>query len=156
MEFVIIYKRVPEMRIFAFVLFAFLISVMSAWSVGVDNPDAKNPQPVRLKQLEPFTILNRGIFSEFLSNQTNVNTSNLTASGQMLDSIKLRPAKDSFRITIPRTRRSGPFGGDVTNREVAERVSIDRPFFALTQAERGILTKIMERRLAKELKRLFK
>lgn len=68
--------------------------------------------------------------------------SNLTLTGQLLDSIKLITYKLGFKLYIPASNRDG--GG--TNKQVAEYVSEKRPFMSLHIGEQKIMTqKIRDR-----------
>lgn len=61
------------------------------------------------------------------------NKSNLTLTGNMLDSIVVKVQEASVLISIASTSRPD---SDLNNREVAELVSKERPFFDLTESER--------------------
>lgn len=68
--------------------------------------------------------------------------SNLTLSGQMLNSMTFRFSSKEIYIFIPdssRRKTSKYDKGDKTNKEIADYVSKDRPFMAITSGELRIL-----------------
>lgn len=76
-----------------------------------------------------------------------VGKSNLTLTGQMLDSIQLTLQRQGFLLSIPPTPRDD---SNLTNEEVAKFVTEQgRPFFALTGAELQILIREVELELRK-------
>lgn len=101
---------------------------------GVTSDRSNNPSKRRLKALSPGYIQQRrrrGVRGAFGS----TNFSNLTNTGQTLDSIQIKTKRGEFTLLIPNTRRDD----GKTNREVAQHVRKDRPFFAFTRAEQRIL-----------------
>lgn len=104
---------------------------------GVDN-DRKQGTAKRqkLKPLNPDYVKQRrkkGVKGEF----GRPGKSNLTNTGQMLSSFVVKAKRGEFELTIPNSSRSD----GKTNREIAQFVRRDRPFFAITFAERRILEK---------------
>jgi len=67
-----------------------------------------------------------------LSEFTTPNKSNLTFSGQMLESMKILKIKKNSVLISPKGRRRK---SQLTNEEVAERVSGKRPFNNLSDLE---------------------
>jgi len=114
---------------------------------GVKRPGANTS---RLKQLAKTTIEHRTGVMRYLHGDTTPQTSNLTYTGQMLDSIKLRILPRRGVDITPFGRRFGikggksPVGG-VTNLQVAKKVSIDRPFMYLSRGEMTKLVKFYQR-----------
>lgn len=77
--------------------------------------------------------------------------SNLTYSGQMLESIRVQASARGFRVEIPNTKRSG---SSLTNADVAKHVQDNgRPFFALTEDEIQILVREIQREVRKLTRR---
>ena len=118
---------------------------------GVDNEDSRNPRRVRFRKLTPNYIRQRrrrGVQGSF----GGPRKSNLTDTGQLLDSMIVRANRDGFTILIPDSRRRG---GRNTNAEVAIFVSDSgRPFFALTGAEVNILKKSITDRIRRLTRRV--
>jgi hypothetical protein len=84
-----------------------------------------------------------------LSSQTSANKSNLTFTGQMLDSIKTISAKvGSAIVSVSGRRKDG-----MSNKEVAEFVSVARPFLNLSKPELNALQKLIRQRIDRILKR---
>ena len=82
--------------------------------------------------------IDKPVLGEFGSN----NKSNLTLSGQLLDSMTYRVSAKEIYIFIPTStrRKTNKYdNNDKTNKEVAEYVSKDRPFLAITSGELRIL-----------------
>jgi len=85
--------------------------------------------------------------------------SNLTLTGQMLESINIEDLPTGFRLSIADTPRESPEGGpsQQTNADVALYVSnAGRPFFALTDKEQIVLFRRIENRVRRELRKLNK
>jgi hypothetical protein len=104
---------------------------------GVDQLNSPSPNKVPLKPLSRSYIEFRrkiGVRGRFGS----PSKSNLTFTGQMLDSMDVLANQSGFVIRIPRTRREG----GQTNADVARHVQDNgREFFNLTASERKILEK---------------
>jgi len=88
--------------------------------------------------------------------------SNLTLTGQLLNSIKYKLTQRGFKIFIDDNERASPVWAkgqkQLTNKQVAEYVSKDRPFLALTDDEQARLKlefKKNTRMLASKLKSLL-
>lgn len=79
--------------------------------------------------------------------------SNLTLTGQMLDSMTVNAQSQKVEILIPNTKRRG---SRLSNSDVAELVSRERPFLALTMAEATIIEKEIISLVRKNVKRIFK
>ena len=82
------------------------------------------------------------------------NRSNLTLSGQMLDSMTFDVKKFGFVVLIPGTRRRGE---KITNAQLAKYLSQQgRPFMSLTSGESRILKSRMKKQIQKRLRKLLK
>ena len=107
-------------------------------------------QPARLARLSTPYVERRkktGVAGPFGS----PGKSNLTYSGQMLESIRVQANARGFRVEIPNTRRAN---SNLTNSRVAQYVQDNgRPFFALTQDEIQILVREIEREVRKLTRR---
>lgn len=117
---------------------------------GVTNDQSDRGLKKRLKPLSPGYIeqrRKRGVSGKFGS----PGFSNLTNTGQMLDSMRFFANDDGFTLEIPPSRRRD---GE-TNRRVADYVRDARPFFALTAAEVRILEKIVSDKVLRIFKRSF-
>ena len=82
--------------------------------------------------------IDKPVLGEFGS----ANRSNLTLSGQLLESMTYRVSSKEIYIFIPATKRKriNKFdSSNKTNKEVAEYVSKERPFLAITSGELRIL-----------------
>lgn len=78
--------------------------------------------------------------------------SNLTLTGEMLDSIQIKIEKYGFRLYFPTTKHK--FSKRVTIRELAQYVQENgRPFFSLSQGERRVLLKAVQDEVRKQLRR---
>lgn len=122
---------------------------------GVDDDEDAEPNKVRLKRLDAKTITQRrrnGVRGSFATPAF----SNLTDTGQLHDSVQVFAGRGGFQLVIPNTqrRKRGNEKSTPTNAEVAEHVSKDRPYFALTGDEQNILRKTVTDRMRKILRRL--
>lgn len=79
--------------------------------------------------------------------------SNLTLSGQLLNSMTFNISKFGFSIIIPETKRRG---SEITNAKLARYVQKDRPFMNLTSGEIRIVKSRMKLQIQKRLKKLLK
>lgn len=118
-----------------------------------------------LRSLSPAYVLRRrltGVPGAFGAAQR----SNLTYTGQLLDSFEIESKDRQFSIIIPNTRRKSPptqsgqkygQGNDRhTNSQVAELVEKNgRPFFGMTIDERQILIKEVEENIRRVLNRFL-
>jgi hypothetical protein len=121
---------------------------------GVDNSNKKT----KLKKLAESTIDQRSRYAENLSEFTTPKRSNLTATGQLLDSVKGSANKTKIQITISGKRNKELSGSKstLTNAQVANYVSDDRPFFGLTDTERKQFARTIKQQLIKSKKQLLK
>ena len=120
---------------------------------GVDNDRIRNPRKKRLKGLSPEYIRQRqkrGVRGQFGS----PSRSNLTNTGQLLDSIRVSATSRGFKVSIPNTprKRVGNESRVPSNRDVANFVRKERAFFALTRAEQ----RIVEREVGLLVRRVFR
>ena len=81
------------------------------------------------------------------------NRSNLTNTGQMLDSLRSIAKRGQIVLDIPDTSRKG---SSATNKEVAGYVRKDRPFLALTKKEARQLNRDVTRQVDLAIKRALK
>jgi hypothetical protein len=108
----------------------------------------------KLKKLSPAYIEQRkryGVQGKFGSPEF----SNLTNTGQMLDSIVLTAGHGQFTLIIPNTvrKKRGKEKGTKTNAQVAQHVSDNgRPWFNLTTAE----LRIVEQNLSSIINKIIK
>lgn len=105
----------------------------------------------RLKPLSPTYIEFRERYSSDLSGETSPRKSNLTLSGQMLDSMQVVSVGNGGVTIGPKGSRSGPFGGDLTNDELARIVQRVRPFNHLSKQEQDQLLQLVRKRLLERL-----
>lgn len=75
--------------------------------------------------------------------------SNLTNTGQMLDSIVVKAKKGSFEVLIPNTRRRDT---KLSNKDVASFARRQRPFFQITKAESRIVTERVDGIIARAVR----
>ncbi len=133
---------------------------------GVTSDKAAKPKKKQLKPLSQSYIAQRTGALRFFTLQTasgrrvvaipgggqsivtgkggHPTRSNLTLSGQMLDSIKVKATKEAFSLIIPGSSRRG---SDKTNAEIARFVRMVRPFFALTRNEQLFLSVDVAKRI---------
>lgn len=117
---------------------------------GVDNDTKDKPRRKKLKPLSPSYINQRrrkGVRGEFGS----PSRSNLTNTGQMLDSFKVKVSSNGFQVTIPNSARRD----SKSNRQIANFVRRVRPFFALTGAEIRIIKKVIRDEVTKVFRKIF-
>lgn len=114
---------------------------------------SKNNQRVKLDPLAATTVARRTLFKRrgILSSETSPKRSNLTATGQLLDSLKI--IKITSRVATIGADGSRIEGG--SNDKVAKHVTDNgRPFLELTTSESNQLAKIAEAALDKALRRI--
>ena len=120
--------------------------------LGVDSDTKDNPSKRKLKPLKPSTIdarRKKGVRGKFGS----PNVSNLTDTGQMLDSMVTKVKGDGYQLLIPNSPRTD----GKKNRDVAGYVSENgRPFFALTRDEQTIVTARLDKIVRNEILKLIK
>jgi hypothetical protein len=92
-----------------------------------------------------------------LSSDTSPQTSNLTATGQMLKAMVGEAAGTIIRITI-KGKRTSELSGEpkLTNNQVRKYVEEDRPFFGLTRKERTIIEQNAAEIIKQEIRRALK
>jgi hypothetical protein len=91
-----------------------------------------------LKRLSPGYIKSRAK-SENLSQDTTPGTSNLTATGQLLDALRGRAGGGKVTVDIKPTRRKAELNGKrsgLTNEQVRKYVEEDREFLKLSPQEK--------------------
>ena len=105
----------------------------------------------RLKPLSPEYVEFRRRYSSELSGETSPTKSNLTLSGQMLESMQVLQVGNG-RVTVgPKGSRSGPFASDLSNDELARIVQRVRPFNHLSKQEQDQLLQLVRKRLLERL-----
>ena len=110
--------------------------------------DERGGDPKPLKALSESYKKKRRT-SEELSSTTRPGKSNLTFTGQLLDSIKVITIKaGSVLISATGRRKDG-----LTNKELTGYVSEDRPFLNLSKPELNGLSKLIRERIESILKR---
>lgn len=120
---------------------------------GVNDDEDQRPDKTKLLRLSPSYIKLRSKFSDLLGPGGKPRKSNLTFTGQMLDSIEVEARRNGFTLKIPNTVRDD---NAATNAWVADQVrKYGRPFFALTAAEQVVLFRILEKSLRDELKKIL-
>lgn len=101
--------------------------------------------------LEKETIDYRKRYRAFLHPATKPATSNLTMTGQMLDSITYKFKKNIITVFVPNTKRRplAPFfnGKTTTNKIVAENVQVRRAFLGLSSEDNDKINKLFQREL---------
>lgn len=85
-----------------------------------------------------------------LSDQTTPKKSNLTDTGQLLDSIQHKASLQKVVIDFKNPRKDSEIG----NKELAKHVQDDRPFFGLTNPEKNRLKRLIEKKIQEMVKRL--
>jgi hypothetical protein len=114
-----------------------LIRVRTRLGYGVDQNEG---QKTKLKPLKDSTVKTRVNSKKRgdLSNETSPKRSNLTASGELLESIVYKLTKLGIKLYIPKTKHKGT---DATNEEIASymqngtNTAPKRPFFNVSAAE---------------------
>jgi len=128
-----------------------LVKLRTRLGYGVAQPEAERTP---LKKLSPWykKIRQRLASRGELSSQTSVGKSNLTQTGQMLDSIKTTYSTQGLAIYRPTgIRKDG-----LKNVEVAGSVSRNgRPFLELSKIEVKRVSVLIEEELRKLIKRLL-
>lgn len=118
---------------------------------GVSNDEADTPNKVGLLALQSQKYIDFrkrvGVKGKFGAPER----SNLTFTGQMLESMEVSAEIGGFTISIPASRRDD----GLTNEDVADRVRVARPFFALTGAEVRILQQTFLKRAREIVERVF-
>lgn len=112
----------------------------------------------KLKPLKPSTIKNRNRYSDNLSPDTDANTSNLTATGQMIDALRGRAGGGKVTVDIKPTRRKDELNGGrsgLTNNEVRAFVEKDREFLKLSEYEKRDATELAKKIINDHLKGLL-
>jgi hypothetical protein len=108
----------------------------------------------RLKALAKSTIEGRTRLKNLgrLHKDTSPRRSNLTRSGKLLDSMKIKEVKNKYVRWGPKGRRRGE---GITNEQVAEYVAQGgRPFNFLSKKDITKITKLIDKILQSEMRRL--
>lgn len=123
-----------------------------------DGVASDGAEKTKLKPLKPITKQDRKRLADKgdLNSHTNPNKSNLTRTGQLLDSVKVIPSSlKPGRVSV------GPEGlrkdGSLTNAELAKYVTeAGRPFNHLSKAERKRINDSIFRDIRAALRRFMK
>lgn len=111
------------------------------------------------KALADSTKDTRKRYKKNLSDKTRPAKSNITGTGQMLESLKPDPSPGKISIEIPTTKRNRELSGarsSTNNAEVAGYVQKNgRQFFGLTKSERQLVVSEVKSILVDGLKRLL-
>ena len=111
----------------------------------------------KLDRLEPSTKKYRKRYADNLHPDTSPNTSNLTATGQLLDAIKFTSGNGKVKVFIKNTKRKKDLGGyksKLTNDEVRAEVEKSREFLKLSESEKEDATKLAANIIEEELRNL--
>jgi hypothetical protein len=124
-----------------------MIQVRTRLGYGVDTPGGKR---FRLKPLSEKYVERRAAQKNKLSEHTSPNRSNLTFSGELLDSLDSRfPGPGKILIEPTGTRKDG-----TTNQAVAASVTEGgRPFLALSDLELKKLNRFFEKEVLEKVLR---
>lgn len=112
-----------------------------------------------LKALSKSTINYRSRYSSNLSGDTSPGDSNLTATGQLLESIVAKKNNGGIVFTISKTKRNGELSGaksTLSNEQVRKYVEETREFFDLTDQERSELIELATELIKDEITRAIK
>lgn len=115
---------------------------------GVNSDTADKPSQRKLAPLsESYKKARKrlGVTGSFASPVI----SNLTNTGQLLDSFSVKAKQGEVTVSIPNTQRKD----GLTNREVADYVREKRPFFALTSPEVKIVEQIIRDKIRTSFKK---
>lgn len=123
---------------------------LDGYGITQDGGSKKN-----LKKLAKSTIIRREYLDRqgLLSDNTTPVTSNLTQSGQMLDSIHLEKVNSrKYRVELEDDRDDGESNNQI--RKYNEQKG--RTFFGLTKSDRRTLERNVQKKLAVLMRNLFK
>lgn len=128
-----------------------LIFLRTKLGYGVDK---QGGQKQKLKALSPFYVELRKLLAKDgdLHSSTTPKKSNLTNTGQMLDSLKIKRAVNGLVWLGPMGYRDV----GLTNEEVANRVSKDRPFMFLSDLEEKKIRRFAQNNFTSVFKQRFK
>ena len=125
---------------------------------GVSDDKVEDPALIKLASLSSGYIEYRKKVK--LGSFGSPSKSNLTLTGQMLDSLIYKIVNNGILIDVANTKRKKAIGSGYvkqTNQEVAGYVSENgRPFLALSPGEQRIIIKFIDDYLTKELRRTLK
>lgn len=114
----------------------------------------------KLERLKPSTIQTRERYSENLHPDTSPGTSNLTATGQLLDAIQGKSAGAKVTIDLKKGKRKGELSGGrskLTNQEVRKYVEQNgREFLELSKDEREESINLAKEIILNELREIIK
>jgi hypothetical protein len=113
-----------------------------------------------LKRLEKSTQLYRERYQDNLHPDTDPRTSNLTATGQLLDAIQGKSTGSKVRVDIKAGRRRGELSGSdssITNKKLREYVEQSgREFLELSEAEREEAIELVKEIILQEIRGVIK
>lgn len=118
-----------------------------------------NEGSAAFEKLADSTVEQRKRYKRNLSSETRPSKSNITGTGQMLDSMRSNPQRGKIQVEIPKSKRRKELSGaqsTLTNAEVAGYVQQNgRKFFGLTKRERSDLVREVKQILLTGLKSLL-
>lgn len=123
---------------------------------GISSKD-ENSKLTTLKKLSPDYIDIRKKYNAELHSQTNPRKSNLTATGQLLDSIEGKGEKNKITIEINDERGPGIDGrkSNVGNNKLRKFVEEKgRIFFGLSKSERNAIKRDLRNRIKQAVKNI--
>jgi hypothetical protein len=113
----------------------------------------------KFKKLEPSTIAIRERYERNLSKDTTPETSNLTATGQLLDAITGKSVGGKVTITVKKTKRKRELSGSrsgLTNEQVRSYVENEREFLTLNEQDKDEVIKVATEIVKEKLRDLLK
>lgn len=119
---------------------------------GITKEDGRRQ---KLKGLADSTVLQRESMDRRgqLSSETTPKTSNLTATGQLLDSIVYKKSGKKHQIVMIDKRKKGK----ANNSDIVDgQAKMGRKFFGLTKVEREQLEKNVLNKLNESIKKIFR
>lgn len=117
-------------------------------SLKAENPTERKLIPLSENYIEFRKTVNLGRFG-------SPRRSNLTFTGQMLDSLEVKAQRFNFTVFVPEKQRSSLFDTDgMTNAAVARDVQKKRPFLALTVKEQRILQRKIDQHFRKVIRNI--
>lgn len=123
------------------------------------NNEGFGGRRTKLDSLSESYKKKRKLYKSNLSSQTSPSKSNLTATGQLLDSIKSRKRpgdKLDFKVTGSRRKELDGSKSNKTNEQVRKYVEEKREFLGLTNAEVNKFTRLARKIIEKELSKVLK
>jgi hypothetical protein len=112
---------------------------------GVSNDKIDNPSKVRLASLSDTYIEFRRKRIGFRPGRFfSPSFSNLSLTGQMLDSLDIEAREGFVKVYVRDNSRTG-YGSGKTNKEVADHVRVKRPFMAIDKEQKLVIDRMIDR-----------